>query len=30
MNTAHGAGWGKWMFGIANSATPLFSKIRAR
>ena len=29
MNTAHGAGWGKWVFGIANSATTLFSKIWA-
>ena len=29
MNTAHGAGCGKWVFGIANSATPLFSKIWA-
>ena len=29
MNTAHGAGWGEWVFGIAKSATPLFSKILA-
>ena len=29
MNTAHGAGCGKWVFGIAKSATPLFSKIWA-
>ena len=27
MNTAHGAGSGKWVFDIANSAIPLFSKI---
>ena len=26
IDAAHGAGWGKWVFGIANSATPLFSK----
>ena len=29
MNTAHGAGCGKWVFGIPNSASPLFSKIWA-
>ena len=29
MNTVHGAGCGKWVFGIANSATSLFSKIWA-
>ena len=29
MDTAHGAGWRKWAFGIANSAPPLFSKIWA-
>ena len=26
MNTAHGAGWGKWVYGIAISATPYLVK----